>query len=144
MPPGEQPGDDFRLVILVTGGRWAQGDSGGMARRGGNLALGPVHFPDHRPDGVVRYDVRDDVQVVVEGGHGPARPVARAGERTAPGPDFSSFHCPASSVNRLASALADTVTSCPEYKVAAVRVAVAWPRRAKVAHGYRNPRTDTR
>ncbi|MEU2429391.1 hypothetical protein ABZ611_07680 [Streptomyces sp. NPDC007861] len=151
-PPGEQPGDGSRPVVLVTGGRRAHDDSGGTARRGGSLALDPVGFPGLRPDGVVRYGVRDGVQVVVqvivqvivESGHGPARLVARVGEQAAPGPDFSSFHCPASSVNRLASGPADTVTSCPEPKVAAVRVAVPWPRRVKVAHGYRNPRTDTR
>ncbi|WP_374103476.1 hypothetical protein [Streptomyces sp. RK31] len=36
---------------------------------------------------------------------------------------FCSFHFPASGVNRLTSDVADTVTSCPEYKVTAVRVA---------------------
>jgi predicted molibdopterin-dependent oxidoreductase YjgC len=54
--------------------------------------------------------------------HGQARLVARVGEQTAPGQVFCSFHFPASGVNHLTSDQADTVTSCPEYKVTAVRV----------------------
>ncbi|MFC5801688.1 molybdopterin oxidoreductase family protein [Streptomyces formicae] len=123
LPPGEQPDATYPL-ILVTGRRWAHYNSGSMTRRGGNLALGPVDFLDLHPDDAVRYDVRDGVRVVVESRHGRARLIARISEQTAPGQVFCSFHFPASGVNRLTSAHADTVTSCPEYKVTAVRVAV--------------------
>lgn len=124
LPPGERPDDDFPLV-LVTGRRWAHYNSGSMTRRDGNLALDPVDFLDLHPDDAGRYDVRDGERVTVESRHGRARLVARVGDQTAPGQVFCSFHFPASGVNRLTSDVADTVTSCPEYKVTAVRVAVS-------------------
>ncbi|MFJ8114042.1 formate dehydrogenase subunit alpha [Streptomyces sp. NPDC096132] len=123
LPPGEQPDDDFPL-LLVTGRRWAHYNSGSMTRHGGNLALDPVDFLDLHPDDAGRYGVRDGERVAVESRHGRAGLVARVGEQTAPGQVFCSFHFPSSGVNRLTSDHADTVTSCPEYKVTAVRLAV--------------------
>ncbi|WP_367325761.1 formate dehydrogenase subunit alpha [Streptomyces sp. HUAS ZL42] len=122
LPPGEQPDDGYPLV-LVTGRRWAHYNSGSMTRRGGNLALDPVDFLDLHPDDAARYRLRGGEQVTVESRHGRARLIARISEQTAPGQVFCSFHFPASGVNRLTSDHADTVTSCPEYKVTAVRVA---------------------
>jgi predicted molibdopterin-dependent oxidoreductase YjgC len=121
LPPGEQPDDGYPLV-LVTGRRWAHYNSGSMTRRGGNLALDPVDFLDLHPDDASRYGVRDGAQLTVESRHGRARLVARVSEQTTPGQVFCSFHFPASGVNRLTSDQADTVTSCPEYKVTAVRL----------------------
>ncbi|MEO3766739.1 formate dehydrogenase subunit alpha [Streptomyces sp. B8F3] len=121
LPPGEQPDDDYPL-LLVTGRRWAHYNSGSMTRRGGNLALDPVDVLDLHPADAARFRVPDGAGVTVESRHGEARLVARVGERTAPGQVFCSFHFPASGVNRLTSAHADVVTSCPEYKVTAVRV----------------------
>ncbi|MFF4585673.1 formate dehydrogenase subunit alpha [Streptomyces sp. NPDC001388] len=123
LPPGEQPDDDYPL-LMVTGRRWAHYNSGGMTRRGGNLALDPVDFLDLHRDDADRYGVRDGERVTVESRHGRAVLVARIGEQMAPGQVFCSFHFPASGVNRLTSDHADTVTSCPEYKVTAVRMAV--------------------
>ncbi|MFE7896882.1 formate dehydrogenase subunit alpha [Streptomyces sp. NPDC057424] len=122
LPPGEQPDDGYPLV-LVTGRRWAHYNSGSMTRRGGNLALAPVDFLDLHPDDAARYGLRGGEEVSVESRHGRARLIARVSEQTAPGQVFCSFHFPASGVNRLTSDHADTVTSCPEYKVTAVRVA---------------------
>ncbi|MFH8448101.1 formate dehydrogenase subunit alpha [Streptomyces fungicidicus] len=121
LPPGERPDDDYPL-ILVTGRRWAHYNSGSMTRRGPHLALDPVDFLDLHPGDAHRYGVRDGEPVTLESRHGRARLIARLGEQTAPGQVFCSFHFPASGVNRLTSAHADTVTSCPEYKVTAVRV----------------------
>ncbi|MFF7795650.1 formate dehydrogenase subunit alpha [Streptomyces sp. NPDC007991] len=124
LPPGERPDDDYPL-ILVTGRRWAHYNSGSMTRRGSNLALDPVDFLDLHPDDAGRYGVHDGERVTVESRHGHARLIARIGDQTAPGQVFCSFHFPASGVNRLTSDVADTVTSCPEYKVTAVRVAAS-------------------
>ncbi|KAF0647355.1 hypothetical protein K701_23835 [Streptomyces fradiae ATCC 10745 = DSM 40063] len=121
LPPGEAPDDGYPLV-LVTGRRWAHYNSGSMTRRGDGLALGPADFLDVHPEDADRYGLRDGAPVVVESRHGRARLVARIGEETAPGQVFCAFHFPASGVNRLTSHHADTVTSCPEYKVTAVRV----------------------
>ncbi|MBA2806868.1 formate dehydrogenase subunit alpha [Streptomyces sp. KM273126] len=121
LPPGEQP-DALYPLLLVTGRRWAHYNSGSMTRRGGNLALDPVDYLDLHLDDAARYGLRDGEHVTVESRHGRARLIARVSEQTAPGQVFCSFHFPASGVNRLTSAHADTVTSCPEYKVTAVRV----------------------
>ncbi|KES09098.1 formate dehydrogenase [Streptomyces toyocaensis] len=121
LPPGEHPDDDYPL-LLVTGRRWAHYNSGSMTRRGPHLALDPVDFLDLHPGDAHRYAVRDGEPVTVESRHGRAGLIARIGEQTAPGQVFCSFHFPASGVNRLTSGHADTVTSCPEYKVTAVRL----------------------
>ncbi|MBM9438411.1 formate dehydrogenase subunit alpha [Streptomyces bryophytorum] len=121
LPPGEQPDAAYPLV-LVTGRRWAHYNSGSMTRRGGNLSLDPADVLDLHADDAARYGLRDGAPVTVESRHGRARLIARVGEQVAPGQVFCSFHFPASGVNSLTSGHADTVTSCPEYKVTAVRV----------------------
>lgn len=122
LPPGEQPDDDYPL-ILVTGRRWAHYNSGSMTRRTGNLLLDPVDRLDLHPADAARYGLRDGDPVTVESRHGRARLVARIGEDTVSGQVFCAFHFPSSGVNALTSDRADTVTSCPEYKVTAVRLA---------------------
>ncbi|MFI6596625.1 formate dehydrogenase subunit alpha [Nonomuraea sp. NPDC050536] len=122
LPPGEQPDDSYPL-ILVTGRRWAHYNSGSMTRRTDNLRLDPVDRLDLHPADAARYGLRDGDLVRVESRHGRARLVARIGEDTVPGQVFCAFHFPSSGVNALTSDRADVVTSCPEYKVTAVRLA---------------------
>ncbi|MFC5762086.1 molybdopterin dinucleotide binding domain-containing protein [Actinacidiphila bryophytorum] len=73
----------------------------------------------------------------MESRHGAARLVARTGVQVPPGQVFCAFHFPQSGVNSLTSDHTDTATSCPEYKVTAVRVnplgSTARPHRS--AHG---------
>ncbi|ROQ26334.1 formate dehydrogenase major subunit [Streptomyces sp. PanSC19] len=121
LPPGEEPDGDYPLV-LVTGRRWAHYNSGSMTRRGGNLLLDAHDRLDLHPEDAARHGLRDGVPVTVESRHGRARLVARVGREIAPGQVFCAFHFPASGVNSLTSEHADTVTSCPEYKVTAVRL----------------------
>ncbi|GGL58054.1 formate dehydrogenase subunit alpha [Planomonospora parontospora subsp. antibiotica] len=121
LPPGEEPDEDYPLV-LVTGRRWAHYNSGNMTRRTGNLRLEAVDRLDLHPADAARYGLRDGDPVTVESRHGRARLTARICEETAPGQVFCAFHFPASGVNTLTSGHADTVTSCPEYKVTAVRL----------------------
>ncbi|MGW1246184.1 formate dehydrogenase subunit alpha [Streptomyces sp. NPDC002535] len=121
LPPGEEPDHEYPLV-LVTGRRWAHYNSGSMTRRGGNLLLDASDHLDLHPEDAARLGVRDGAHVTVESRHGQARLVARVGLETAPGQVFCAFHFPAGGVNSLTSEHADTVTSCPEYKVTAVRL----------------------
>ncbi|MGW5780345.1 formate dehydrogenase subunit alpha [Streptomyces sp. NPDC003863] len=121
LPPGEEPDADYPL-LLVTGRRWAHYNSGSMTRRGGNLLLDTRGRLDLHPEDAVRYGVRDGAPVVVDSRHGQARLIARVGADLAPGQVFCAFHFPDEGVNSLTSEHADTVTSCPEYKVTAVRV----------------------
>ncbi|WP_330300665.1 formate dehydrogenase subunit alpha [Streptomyces sp. NBC_00503] len=121
LPPGEEPDADYPLV-LVTGRSWAHYNSGSMTRRGGNLDLDAVDHLDIHPDDAGRHGVHDGEPVTVESRHGRARLLARVGRSISPGQVFCTFHFPASGVNRLTSDRIDTVTSCPEYKVTAVRL----------------------
>ncbi|MGW1193343.1 formate dehydrogenase subunit alpha [Streptomyces sp. NPDC002559] len=124
LPPGEEPDDDYPL-LLVTGRRWAHYNSGSMTRRGANLLLDNRGSLDLHPEDAARYGVRDGAPVTVRSRHGRARLVARVGTELAPGQVFCAFHFPADGVNTLTSRHADTVTSCPEYKVTAVRLSAA-------------------
>ena len=126
LPPGEQPDDRFPLV-LVTGRRWAHYNSGGMTRRTNNLLLDSVDRLDIHPADAARYGLRDGDPVAVESRHGHARLIARTSHDMAPGQAFCAFHFPASGVNTLTSDRGDTVTSCPEYKVTAVRLTALTP-----------------
>lgn len=121
LPPGEQPDDAYPL-ILVTGRRWAHYNSGSMTRRGGNIELLPGDTLDLHPDDASRFGVGNGQAVTIESRHGHARLIARVSEEIAPGQVFCAFHFPSTGVNHLTSDHADTVTSCPEYKVTAVRV----------------------
>ncbi len=121
LPPGEEPDGDYPL-ILVTGRRWAHYNSGSMTRRSANIRLDGVDRLDLDASDAARYGLRDGDPVAVESRHGRARLVARISDEMVPGQVFCSFHFPSSGVNRLTSDHADTVTSCPEYKVTAVRL----------------------
>ncbi|MEK2478635.1 MULTISPECIES: formate dehydrogenase subunit alpha [Streptomyces] len=121
LPPGEEADDDYPL-IMVTGRRLAHYNSGSMTRRTANLLLESADWLDLHPDDADRYGLRDGEPVTVESRHGRARLLARVSSEVNPGQVFCAFHFPAHGVNRLTSSRADTVTSCPEYKVTAVRV----------------------
>ncbi|MGW3401417.1 formate dehydrogenase subunit alpha [Streptomyces zhihengii] len=121
LPPGEEPDADYPL-LLVTGRRWAHYNSGSMTRRGANLGLDPQGHLDLHPEDAARHGVRDGAPVVVDSRHGQARLTARVGGDLAPGQVFCAFHFPDEHVNSLTSGHADTATSCPEYKVTAVRL----------------------
>ncbi|MEU6510281.1 formate dehydrogenase subunit alpha [Streptomyces sp. NPDC046942] len=121
LPPGEQPDDTYPL-LLVTGRRLTHYNTGSMTRRTDNLLLDPVDHLDIHPDDAARHHLRDGRPVTVESRHGHARLTVRIGTQTPPGQVFCAIHFPASGVNALTSDHADTVTSCPEYKVTAVRL----------------------
>ncbi|MEV0593322.1 formate dehydrogenase subunit alpha [Nonomuraea cavernae] len=121
LPPGESPDDDYPL-ILITGRRWAHYNSGNMTRRSGTIELAPSDHIDLHPADAARHAVHDGDLVLVESRHGQATLPARITEEVAPGQLFCTFHFPSSRANALTSEHADTVTSCPEYKVTAVRL----------------------
>jgi predicted molibdopterin-dependent oxidoreductase YjgC len=121
LPPGEQPDESFPLV-LITGRRLAHYNTGSMTRRTDNLALEPVDLLDVHPDDAARHRVRDGRPVTVESRHGKAHLTVRVSAETPPGHVFCAIHFPESRVNALTSDHADLVTSCPEYKVTAVRL----------------------
>jgi predicted molibdopterin-dependent oxidoreductase YjgC len=93
-----------------------------MTRRTANLQLDAEDRLDLHPSDADRYAVRDGEPIVVESRHGRATLAARLTDEAAPGQVFCSFHFPSSQVNTVTSGHADTETSCPEYKVTAVRL----------------------
>ncbi|WP_113705614.1 formate dehydrogenase subunit alpha [Nonomuraea lactucae] len=121
LPPGENADDDYPL-ILITGRRWAHYNSGNMTRRSGAIELDPADRLDVHPADAARFALRDGEAVVVESRHGQATLSVRVTEEVTHGQLFCAFHFPSSGVNALTSSHADTVTSCPEYKVTAVRL----------------------
>ncbi|MER7130580.1 formate dehydrogenase subunit alpha [Streptosporangium saharense] len=121
LPPGETPDDHYPLV-LVTGRRWAHYNSGNMTRRTANLQLEGVDLLDLHPADAARYGLGEGDPVTVRSRYGRAVLTAHLSDEVAPGQVFCAFHFPSSGVNTLTSGHADTVTSCPEYKVTAVRL----------------------
>ncbi|MFF5213143.1 molybdopterin dinucleotide binding domain-containing protein, partial [Streptosporangium sp. NPDC000396] len=97
-------------------------NSGNMTRRTANLGLDTADRLDLHPADAARYGLGDGDPVTVESRHGRATLITRLSREMAPGQVFCAFHFPASGVNTLTSGHADTVTSCPEYKVTAVRL----------------------
>jgi formate dehydrogenase major subunit len=122
LPPGEQPDDDYPL-LLITGRRLEHYNSGSMTRRTDNLRLAPVDHLDIHPDDAARHHLAAGRPVTVESRRGSADLTVRIGTQTSPGQLFCAIHFPHSGVNALTSDHADTVTSCPEYKITAVRLA---------------------
>jgi formate dehydrogenase alpha subunit len=124
LPPGERPDDDYPFV-LVTGRRWAHYNSGNMTRRTDNIRLSGSEVLDIHPGDAARDGIADGAPVELRSRHGTALLTAHVSAEVAPGQLFCAFHFPASGVNQLMSEHADTVTGCPEYKVTAVRIALA-------------------
>ncbi|MFE0653491.1 molybdopterin dinucleotide binding domain-containing protein [Streptomyces sp. NPDC059534] len=84
--------------------------------------LGASDCLDLHPADAAWFGARDGTPVTVESRHRQARLVAGVGTELVPGQVFCAFHFPAGGVNSLTSEHADTVTSCPEYKVTAARL----------------------
>ena len=121
LPPGEHPDADYPL-ILVTGRRLEHYNAGTMTRRTANLDLLGAERLELHPDDAARIGAADGGLVEVVSRHGAVTLGAEVTDRVAPGEVFMSFHFPEALANALTSGEVDEVTSCPEYKVTAVRV----------------------
>jgi formate dehydrogenase major subunit len=121
LPPGELPDERYPLV-LITGRRLVHYNAGTMTRRTPNLALVPAETLDLHPDDARRLRVRDGEPVEVTSRRGAVVVNARVSDDVSPGELFLGFHFPEVAANLLTSDVTDETTSCPEYKVTAVRV----------------------
>jgi formate dehydrogenase major subunit len=121
LPPGEQPDAEYPFV-LVTGRRLVHYNAGTMTRRTDNLVLLPEERLEIHPSDAERLGVGDGDGVEVESRRAAISLSADVTERVAPGELFMGFHFPEALANALTSDATDEVTSCPEYKVTAVRV----------------------
>jgi formate dehydrogenase major subunit len=120
-PPGEQPDREYPLA-LVTGRRLEHYNSGTMTRRTDNLELVPAEQLELNPDDARDAGIADGERVRVASRRGAIELAARLTDRVSPGQAFMAFHFPEAMTNRLTSQEVDAVTSCPEYKVTAVRI----------------------
>jgi formate dehydrogenase major subunit len=93
-----------------------------MTRRTPNVLLRPDEPLDLEPSDAATLDLRDGDRVEVTSRYGRAILPVHITDDLSPGQVFSGFHFPAVGVNELTSPLGDDVTSCPEYKLTAVRL----------------------
>jgi formate dehydrogenase major subunit len=121
LPPGELASDAYPF-ILITGRQLAHYNSGTQTRRTGNLELQGEDMVECNPADAVRLGIAEGDKVEIESARGKIETHARITTRVASGNVFLSFHFPEVKTNLLTSANADPNTSCPEYKVTAVRV----------------------
>jgi formate dehydrogenase alpha subunit len=120
-PPGEQTDSEYPL-LLVTGRRLEHYNSGTMTRRTANLELVGVELLEINAGDALDHGIADGERVRVASRRGAIEVTARVSDRISPGEAFTAFHFPEALTNRLTSQEVDEVTSCPEYKVTAVRI----------------------
>jgi formate dehydrogenase major subunit len=121
LPPGEEPDAEYPFT-LITGRRLAHYNSGSMTRRTANLTLDAEERLDIHPDDASRLGIAEGDPVHISSRRGSVRARTHRCDTVAPGEVFMSFHFPEAPVNRLTSDRVDEATSCPEYKVTAVRL----------------------
>jgi len=121
MPPGEEADDDFPLV-LITGRRLEHYNAGTMTRRTANVELLPAERLEINPADAADLDLNEGDLATVTSRRGSIAAHIRTTERVARGQCFLAFHFPDTPTNVLTSDNVDEATSCPEYKVTAVRV----------------------
>jgi formate dehydrogenase major subunit len=124
LPPGEEPDADYPLV-LITGRRLEHYNAGTMTRRTANLQLLPEELLEVNPADAARLGLRDAAPATVTSRRGSIEVTAEVTERVSPGQVFMAFHFPEAAANVLTSDASDEFTSCPEYKVSAVRLSPA-------------------
>jgi len=120
-PSGEEPDAEYPM-LLVTGRRLEHYNSGTMTRRTANLELVAQELLELHPDDASDLGVADGERVLLASRRGAIEVTADVTERVSPGQAFIGFHFPEALANLLTSQASDEVTSCPEYKVTAVRV----------------------
>jgi len=127
LPPGEEPDSQYPYT-LITGRRLEHYNSGSMTRRTRNLDLAPADTLDLNPDdAAARLGLHDGDPVEITSRRGAVVTRVHLTEDVAPGQLFLDFHFPEPAANVLTSDVVDGVTSCPEYKVTAVRLGAARP-----------------
>lgn len=112
-------------LLLTTGRTLHQFNVGTMTARTPQITLRPTDTLDMHPYDARQLDLHDGVPVRIHSRHGDAVLPLRVTDAVAPGQLFATFHDPARALNRVTGPGRDSVTAAPEYKVTAVRVALA-------------------
>jgi formate dehydrogenase alpha subunit len=119
--PGEEADAEYPF-LLITGRRLEHYNSGTMTRRTADLELVREELLEVHPDDAAQLGVADRDRVTVTSKRGSVDVKANVTHRVSPGQAFMAFHFPEALANRLTSQASDETTSCPEYKVSAVRI----------------------
>lgn len=111
--------------LLTTGRNLYQFNVGTMTGRTPQQVLRPTDTLDMHPYDAGQLGLREGMPVQVESRHGSAVLPLHITDAVECGQLFATFHDPGRALNRVTGPVRDSVTAAPEYKVTAVRVALA-------------------
>jgi formate dehydrogenase major subunit len=123
-PTDERTDDDYPF-LLTTGRVLHQFNVGTMTGRTPQNVLRATDTLDMHPYDARQLGLRDGMPIRIASRFGESVLPLRITDKVAPGQLFTSFHDPARGLNRVTGPLRDSITGAPEYKVTAVRVAMA-------------------
>jgi formate dehydrogenase major subunit len=125
--------DDMFPFLLTTGRHLYQFNAGTMTQRTANVELRARDELEISPEDAASFDLSNGDWVAVESRHGHCELPIRIAERIKPSELFTTFHDPASFVNRVTSFVRDRIVHAPEYKFTAVKINKI-PRRNHAPH----------
>lgn len=126
VPTSEQV--DARFPLILTTGRILQHyNVGAQTRRTDNLDWVDADCLQMHPQDAASRGIGDGTRVRVRSRSGETVLTVSLSEVVQPGVVYTSFHFPQTATNVLTTANMDWATSCPEYKVTAVDVALDQP-----------------
>ena len=126
LPPGEEPSPQFPL-LLMTGRRLQHYNSGSMTARTPSVRLAGEEHLDVHPDDARAAGAVDGGAAELTSRRGSIPVRVRVSDAMSRGEVFLSFSSAEVLANLLTSDAVDQVTSCPEFKVSAVRLGPARP-----------------
>ena len=124
-PPAELPSVDYPIV-LTTGRILEHYHTGTMSHRSRVLeTLVPEGCMEINPSDAAHLGIKEGAAITVTSRRGSVETKARTTRRVPPGLAFMSFHWKDAPANILTSSACDPVAKIPEFKVSAVKAAVA-------------------
>jgi formate dehydrogenase major subunit len=123
VPTEERVTPKFPL-ILTTGRILSQYNVGAQTRRTHNTVWHEEDVLEIHADDAAERGVKDGDLVLIKSRKGETALHAKISDRMQPGVVYTTFHTPACGANVVTTEYSDWATSCPEYKVTAVQVAL--------------------
>jgi formate dehydrogenase alpha subunit len=124
-PPAEETSEEYPF-ILTTGRNLFQYHTGTMTRRSPKLEReAPEPYVEINKGDATRLGIKDGDRVAVSSRRGSIALAARVSDRIIPGSIFIPFHYAEAAANRLTNAALDPISTIPEFKVCAAKLAKA-------------------
>jgi formate dehydrogenase major subunit len=124
VPTDEKTGPRFPL-LLTTGRILTQYNVGAQTRRTANSLWHQEDVLEIHPHDAEQRGIADGGWVKLSSRSGATSLRAKVTDRVAPGVVYTTFHHPMTQANVVTTDYSDWATSCPEYKVTAVQVALS-------------------